>query len=56
MDPCSDFYRFSCGGWMDKNVIPEGKSKWGRFYELRDKVDQALKGRHNHFIFILELL
>ena len=29
---------------MAKNSIPEGKSKWGRFYELRDKVDQALHG------------
>ena len=43
-DPCEDFFRFSCGGWIDTNVIPEGKSKWGRFYELRDKVDKALRG------------
>ena len=30
---------------MQNNVIPDGKSKWGRFYELRDKVDQALRGK-----------
>ena len=43
-DPCDDFFRFSCGGWMDNNAIPEGKNKWGRFYELRGEVDDALKG------------
>ena len=43
-DPCEDFFRFSCGGWMDNNAIPEGKNKWGRFYELRNEVDEALKG------------
>jgi len=29
---------------MDNNVIPEGKSKWGKFYELRDMLDRAIKG------------
>ena len=45
-DPCEDFYRFSCGGWIDSNVIPDGKSGWGHFYELRDKVDNALKSKY----------
>eukprot|EP00092_Neocalanus_flemingeri_P034170 GFUD01037162.1.p1 GENE.GFUD01037162.1~~GFUD01037162.1.p1 ORF type:complete len:770 (-),score=219.06 GFUD01037162.1:48-2252(-) len=42
-EPCDDFYRFACGGWMDSNVIPDGKSKWGPFYVLRDLVDSALE-------------
>ncbi len=31
-----DFYGFTNGNWMKKTVIPEDKSSWGVFYELRD--------------------
>ena len=43
-DPCEDFFRFACGGWIDSSTIPDGRNKWGRFYELRNKVDNDLKG------------
>lgn len=42
-DPCEDFFRFACGGWIDSSTIPDGRNKWGRFYELRNKVDNDLK-------------
>ncbi len=37
VDPCVDFYQFSCGTWLKKNPIPPDQATWGRFNELNER-------------------
>jgi endothelin-converting enzyme/putative endopeptidase len=49
VDPCADFYTYSCGGWMKSNPIPPDQSSWevySKVYEdnlafLRAILEQA---------------
>jgi endothelin-converting enzyme/putative endopeptidase len=34
IDPCENFYRFSCNGWFKRNPLPADQASYGRFTEL----------------------
>lgn len=35
--PCSNFFRFACGGWIDANPIPADETRWGVDMRLADQ-------------------
>src|SRR5579859_4630234 len=37
VDPCVDFYAYSCGGWIKHNPIPPDQSSWGTYGKLADE-------------------
>ncbi|KAG8183510.1 hypothetical protein JTE90_003860 [Oedothorax gibbosus] len=43
VDPCEDFYQFSCGGWLERHAIPEDKSSVSVFSEVQEEVYLKLK-------------
>ncbi|KAL1006229.1 hypothetical protein UPYG_G00069520 [Umbra pygmaea] len=43
VSPCEDFYKFSCGGWLKDNPIPDDFSSYGIYPWLRQHVDIRLK-------------
>ena len=37
IDPCVDFFKYSCGGWIKKNPIPPDQSSWDTYSKMQDE-------------------
>ena len=44
VNPCVDFYKFSCGGWQKNNPIPADQSGWSVYAKLANENQQFLWG------------
>jgi putative endopeptidase len=37
VDPCVDFFKYSCGGWIKSNPIPPDQSSWDTYSKMQDE-------------------
>src|SRR3984957_8591160 len=37
VDPCVDFFQYSCGGWIKRNPIPPDQSSWDTYSKMQDE-------------------
>ena len=44
IDPCTDFFTYSCGGWIKQNPIPPDQSSWSTYSKMEDENLGRLRG------------
>jgi putative endopeptidase len=44
VDPCVDFFVYSCGGWIKNNPIPPDQSSWDTYSKMEDQNLVQLRG------------
>jgi|SRR5580704_12418676 putative endopeptidase len=44
VDPCADFFQYSCGGWIKSNPIPPDQSSWDTYSKMQDENRMRLRG------------
>jgi len=44
IDPCADFFAYSCGGWIKSNPIPPDQASWDTYSKMEDENRERLRG------------
>ncbi len=44
IDPCVDFFAYSCGGWIKGNPIPPDQTAWDTYSKMQDENLARLRG------------
>jgi putative endopeptidase len=44
VDPCTDFFAYSCGGWIKNNPIPPDQAAWDTYSKMQDENTARLHG------------
>jgi putative endopeptidase len=44
VDPCTDFYHYTCGAWIKKNPIPPDQARWDVYAKLGEENERFLWG------------
>lgn len=43
VNPCDDFYKFACGGWIEQHSIPDDKTSVSVFSDVEDSLNLKLR-------------